>query len=205
MRGLLTVRPRRLRHTPDVHGRALICLPAPQVCVALAAPRPGLIPAVRRAIVELDPALPIFNLRAMNDVVGQSYARLSFTLLVLAVASGAALVLAAVGLYGVVAYVVSLRTKEIGLRIALGAQPRAIGRHVARQGVLLALAGAAVGLLTFTLLAQTLRAFLFEVAPTDPLTLAGVTALLVLVAAGASWIPARRAARINPVEAMRSD
>jgi len=165
----------------------------------------ALAPAVRRVVADLDRTLPVFNLQSMDAVMSQSYARLTFTLLVLAVAAGAALVLGAVGLYGVVAYVVTLRTKEIGVRIALGAQPRAVGRSVARQGVLLALGGAAVGLVAFTLLARTLRVFLFGVAPSDPITLLGVTLLLVTVAAAASWLPARRAARINPVEAMRMD
>ncbi len=163
----------------------------------------ALAPAVRREIVALDRALPIFNVRAMNDVVASSFARLSFTLLVLVVAAGATLILGAIGLYGVISYIVSLRTREIGVRIALGAQPRSVGRLIARQGILLALAGAAVGLVVFATLARLLRAFLFEVSPADPLTLIGVTALLILVAAGASWVPARRAARINPVEAMR--
>jgi predicted permease len=162
-------------------------------------------PAVRRAIAELDPSLPVFHLQAMDEVVAQSYARLTFTLLVLAVAAGAALILGAVGLYGVVAYVVTLRTKEIGVRLALGAQPRAVGRRVARQGLVLAMAGAAVGLVAFLLLARALRSFLFQVGPSDPLTLAGVTGILLVVAAGASWVPARRAARTNPVEAMRAD
>ena len=161
-------------------------------------------PAVRRAIADLDRSLPVFHLQAMEEVVARSYARLTFTLLVLAVAAGAALILGAVGLYGVVAYVVSLRTTELGVRLALGAQPQALGRGVARQGILLALAGAAVGLVAFLALARTLRAFLFEVAPTDPLTLLGVTGLLVVVAWCASWVPARRAARTNPVAAMRA-
>ena len=100
---------------------------------------------------------------------------------------------------------VSLRTKEIGVRIALGAPPRAVGRLIARQGVVLAMAGAAVGLVLFGLLARLLRSFLFEVSPVDPLTLGLVTTVLILVAAGASWLPARRAARIDPVEAMRSE
>jgi ABC-type antimicrobial peptide transport system permease subunit len=125
--------------------------------------------------------------------------------MVLAVAAGAALLLGAVGLYGVVAYIVSLRTREIGVRIALGAQPSAVGRGVARQGLVLALSGAAIGLATFLLLARTLRVFLYGVAPTDPVTLLGVTLVLVVVAALASWLPARRAARIDPVDAMRAD
>lgn len=162
-------------------------------------------PAVRREIAALDRTLPVFNLRAMNDVVASSFARLSFTLMVLAVAAGATLFLGAVGLYGVIAYVVSLRTKEIGVRIALGAPPQAVGRLIARQGVVLAAAGAGVGLLIFAMLARLLRSFLFEVSPADPLTLAAVTSLLILVAAGASWFPARRAARIDPVEAMRAE
>jgi len=161
--------------------------------------------AARRVVAELDPALPVYHLRAMDDVVSQSYARLTFTLVVLAVAAGAALVLGAVGLYGVIAYIVSLRSREIGVRIALGAQPGAVGRAVARQGVTLALAGAGAGLVLFLLTARTLRVFLYGIEPSDPVTLVAVTATLVTVAAAASWFPARRAARIDPVEAMRAD
>lgn len=160
---------------------------------------------VRRTVESIDRSLPVFHLRAMDDVVAQSYARLTFTLIVLGVAAGAALLLGAVGLYGVVAYIVSLRTREIGVRIALGAQPGAVGRGVARQGVLLAMGGAVVGLAAFALLARTLRVFLYGVAPTDPITLLAVSTVLVVVAAVASWIPARRASRISPVEAMRAD
>lgn len=161
--------------------------------------------AARRVVADLDPTLPVFRLNTMETVVGASYARLSFTLLILAVAAAATLLLGAVGLYGVVAYVVGLRTREIGVRIALGAQPGAVGRGIARQGIVLALIGAAVGLLIFSLIAQALRAFLFEVGPTDPLTLGGVVVVLVAVAAAASWLPAVRASRISPVEAMRAD
>ncbi|MFN8580222.1 MAG: FtsX-like permease family protein [Gemmatimonadaceae bacterium] len=165
----------------------------------------ALAPLVRREVVALDRTLPIYNLRPMDDIVAGSFARLSFTLVVLSVAAGATLFLGAVGLYGVVAYVVSLRTREIGVRIALGAQPRTVGRLIARQGIVLAGAGAAVGLLVFAALARLLRSFLFEVSPADPLTLVGVTGLLIVVAAAASWVPARRASRIDPVEAMRTD
>jgi predicted permease len=177
----------------------IVSLSALSVVVRTTGDPLAMAPAVRRVVTELDRSLPVYNLRAMDEMVSQS-ARLTFMLMVLAVAAGTALILGAVGLYGVVAYVVTLRTKEIGVRIALGAQPRTVGRGVARQGVMLALGGAAVGLVAFTLLARTLRSFLYGVAPTDPLTLLGVTVLLVAVAAAASWIPARRAARINPVE-----
>ncbi|MBC7895399.1 MAG: ABC transporter permease, partial [Cytophagaceae bacterium] len=165
----------------------------------------ALAPAVRRTVESIDRSLPVFNLRALDEIVAQSYARLTFTLLVLAVAAGAALLLGAVGLYGVVAYIVTLRTREIGVRIALGAQPSAVGRGVARQGLVLAIAGAGAGLLVFMLLARTLRAFLYGVAPIDPITMFAVTVILVMVAAIASWLPARRAARIDPVDAMRAD
>jgi len=165
----------------------------------------SLAPALRREVFALDPALPIFNLRNMEDVVSRSFARTSFTLLVLGVAAGVALLLGAIGLYGVIAYVVSLRTKEIGVRIAIGARPAEVGRLVARQGVFLALGGVVVGLAVFLLLARSLRVFLFEVTPADPATMAGVSFLLVLVAAAASWVPARRAARVDPVEAMRAE
>ena len=116
-----------------------------------------------------------------------------------------ALTLAALGLYGVIAYVVTLRTRELGVRLALGAQPRAIAAMVTTQGLMLSGAGIVVGLVLVMVAARFLRSFLFEIAPTDPVTLAGASAILVAFALLASWIPARRAARVNPIDALRAD
>lgn len=153
----------------------------------------------------LDPTLPTFDAHPMRAVMAASIARLSFTMIVLGVAAAVTLILGVIGLYGVIAYVVTLRTRELGVRIALGAQPRAVALMVTRQGLVLSGAGIAVGLALVIVVARFLRSFLFEVAPTDPVTLGAATGILVAFALLASWIPARRAARVNPMEALRSD
>jgi putative ABC transport system permease protein len=112
-------------------------------------------------------------------------------------------VLAAVGIYGVVAFGVSQRTREIGIRVALGAEQSAVLRLVVRHGVLLTSTGVALGLVAALAATRVLRALLFDVAPSDPLAFAGVVALLAVAALAASWIPARRAARLDPVAALR--
>jgi len=126
-------------------------------------------------------------------------------MIVLGVAAAVTLVLGMIGLYGVIAYVVALRTRELGVRIALGAQPRAVAAMVTKQGLTLCGLGIAVGLLLVAGGARSLQTLLFEVAPTDPLTLGCTVVLLIAFASLASWIPARRAARVNPAEALRSD
>jgi putative ABC transport system permease protein len=181
----------------------------PQRTMALVAHTTGDVVATTRAmqrlIHELDPTLPTFRVRSMREVTEASIARLSFTMTILGVAAAVTLVLGIVGLYGVIAYVVTLRTRELGVRIALGAQPRAVAAMVTKQGLILSGAGIAIGLVLIVIVARFLRSFLFEVAPTDPLTLAGASGTLVLFALLASWIPARRAARVNPTEALRAD
>lgn len=161
--------------------------------------------SIRRLVHELDPTLPTFDVRSMSAAVSASMARLSFTMVILGVAASVTLILGVIGLYGVIAYVVTLRTRELGVRLALGAQPRAIARMVTAQGLMLSGAGIVVGLVLVIVAARFLRSFLFEIAPTDPLTLGGATAILVAFALLASWIPARRAARVNPIDALRSD
>ena len=125
--------------------------------------------------------------------------------MVLGVAAGITLVLGSVGLYGIIAYVVGLRRQEIGVRIALGARSGDVSGMIVREGLAIAGAGVVVGLIAFAAVARFLRAMLFEVSPIDPLTLAGATLLLLATAAGATWIPARRAGRTDPLEALRPD
>jgi ABC-type antimicrobial peptide transport system permease subunit len=137
--------------------------------------------------------------------VSESLARLSFTMIMLVVAAAVTLALGVVGLYGVIAYIVTLRTRELGVRIALGAQPSSVAAMVARQGLVLSGAGIAVGIALLALVGRFVRSFLFEVAPMDPVTIAGATALLATFALVASWIPARRASMVDPTEALRSD
>jgi ABC-type antimicrobial peptide transport system permease subunit len=137
--------------------------------------------------------------------VDRSIARLSFTMVILGVAAGVTLVLGIVGLYGVIAYVVTLQTREIGVRIALGAQPNAVMAAVTKQGLVLSLAGVAAGVVLSLVAARFLRVLLFEVAPSDPITLGGASAIMVILALLASVIPARRAANVDPTESLRAD
>ncbi|MFN2399371.1 MAG: ABC transporter permease [Gemmatimonadaceae bacterium] len=161
--------------------------------------------AVRREVRALDTGLPIFNLHPMEEVIRGSMARTSFTLLLLGIASAVALVLGAVGIYGVISYTVSLRTREIGVRIALGASSSDVGWLVTRQGIALALIGVALGLGGAFGLTRLLRTLLFEVSPIDPLALGAASVALITVAAVASALPALRAAKVDPVEALRSE
>jgi ABC-type antimicrobial peptide transport system permease subunit len=147
----------------------------------------------------------MFGARPMTAVVSRAAARTTFTLLMLGIASAAALLLGAIGIYGVISYMVSLRTREIGVRMALGAEPGEIGRMISRQGLTMAATGVAIGLVAALILTRYLRTLLFEISPTDPLTLGGVSVALLMVSLLASWLPARRAARVEPVDALRSE
>ena len=161
--------------------------------------------AVREEVRALDSLQPISLARSMEEVVGRSLTRDRFSVFVLGVFACLALFLAAVGLYGVVAYSVTQRTNEIGIRIALGAEPRGVQRVIVVQSLTIAVIGVAVGIVTAAALSGILRSLLYEVQPRDPWTLAGVAALLIAVAATAAFVPARRAARIDPVHALRSE
>ena len=161
--------------------------------------------AMRAIVHDLDPTLPAFDTRSMTAIVSASMARQTFILAVLGVAAGVTLLLGVVGLYGVVAFIVSLRTRELGLRIALGATPAAVAAMVVRRGLVLSGIGAAFGAGVAVIATHFLRAFLFEVAPFDPLSLVGSVLLLIGCALAASWVPARRAARVDPALALRAE
>ncbi len=161
--------------------------------------------SVQRTVRDLDATLPVFDVRPMRGVFAASIAQLSFTIMLLGVAAIVTLLLGAIGLYGVMAYVVALRTRELGVRIALGASPRSIIGMLTSQGVLLTSVGIGAGLLLFFFVARTLRTLLFGVAPTDPVTLGVASLLLVAVAFVASWIPARRTSTLDPADVMRAE
>jgi predicted permease len=157
------------------------------------------------AVRAIDPAVPAFGARPMADVVSQAASRTTLTLLMLGIASVVALALGAVGIYGVVSYVVSLRTREIAVRLALGAQPSDVRRMVSRQAGVVAAIGIVVGLGASLAFTRVLGALLFDVSPIDPSSLLGAAVTLALVAAVAGWLPARRAAGLDPAQALRTD
>jgi putative ABC transport system permease protein len=161
--------------------------------------------SIRRAIAELDPSLPTFSVRPLAEVLRASTAQLSFIILMLGAAAAVTLTLGAIGLYGVMAYVVTLRTRELGVRIALGAQPSSVAAMLTRQGLMLTLLGVGGGLVLFALVARFMRALLYGTAPSDPVAIGVAAIALVVVAAFASWIPARRAARLDPADALRAE
>ena len=165
----------------------------------------ALAPSLKAAIRSVDPTLPISAVRTMRDVVNEATARARFQTLLLAVFAAAAALLSAIGIYGVMSYAVSKRTREIGVRMALGADPRSVLRLVVGQGMAVAFAGAGLGLVGAFLLTRLMASLLYGVRPGDPLTFAAVAAALLLVALAASWIPARRAARIDPMRALRAE
>jgi len=161
--------------------------------------------AVRIAIDEFDPELAVSHVATMDQLLSDSLAQQRFTTLLLGTFAGLALVLAAVGIYGVMSYGVSRRTQEIGIRMALGAQRADINRLVVRQGLKLALTGAAIGLAGALLLSRWLRSLLFDVKPTDPLALAAATLVLLATALAACYIPGRRATRVDPMIAIHHE
>ncbi|HET7550925.1 MAG TPA: ABC transporter permease [Gemmatimonadaceae bacterium] len=169
-----------------------------------AAPHDATLP-VERTLRSLAPAVPVYGVRSMEEVVDRSTARTSFTMGLLEIASLTALVIGEVGLYGVVSYMVSLREREIAVRMALGAQPGALRRRVLGEAMAVAVVGIVVGLGVTLLSMRVIAALLFEVAPNDAATLAGAVAVMGVVALAASWIPARRAAAVDPATTLRTD
>ena len=141
----------------------------------------------------------------MNQRVAESLARRRFTAVLLTMFAGFALALATIGIYGVMAYLVNQGTREIGIRMALGANQRTVLRLVVKQGMTLALGGVAIGLIAALVFGRLVSSLLFGVKSTDPLTFAGIAILLAIVALVASYIPARRAARIDPMICLRCD
>jgi ABC-type antimicrobial peptide transport system permease subunit len=167
--------------------------------------RPPAAGELRAAIASIDPELPLTSVQEMEDVVSRSLGRPRLTLSLMSLFGGVALLLAAIGLYGVVAFSVSQRVREIGLRMALGASSSDVSRLVLREGLKLALAGVALGVAGALVTSRLLESLLFEVEPRDPVTLVLIAALLVAVALAASYLPARRASRIDPFLALRTE
>ena len=161
--------------------------------------------ALRRVVRELDPLLPLFGVEPLTETIGHSIAQRRFTMLVLGVFAAVALLLAAVGVHGVLSHAVARRTREIGIRMALGADPRGVRALVVSEGAALAGVGIAVGLAAALALSRLLTTLLFGVSDRDPAIYAGSALALGAVALVATVLPARRAARVDPMEALRSE
>jgi putative ABC transport system permease protein len=166
---------------------------------------PGLAPLVRREVLALDRDQPITQIRTMEEVVSSSESKRRFNLLLLCLFAGLALVLSVVGIYGVVSYSITQRTREIGIRMALGSQPGQVVRLVVRQGMLPALLGIAFGLLAAYILTRIMSSMLYQISATDPLVFLLASGALTLVALLATYIPAYRAAKIDPAVALRQE
>jgi putative ABC transport system permease protein len=161
--------------------------------------------AVRAEVRALDPDMPIDEARSLNDIVRDSVAEPRFRMLVLGTFAVTALLLAAVGVYGLISYSVAQRTREIGIRVALGARPAQVSLSIVREGVTLAVMGIAVGLAGAFAATRLISTFLFGIDATDPLTFAAVATLLLCVALAASYLPSRRVLRIDPLTALRAE
>ena len=166
---------------------------------------PGFMDEVQTAIWDINPNLPLLQARSMEELMAGSMARVSFTLILLGIAGAAALILGLVGVYGVISYAVSQRSRELGMRMALGAESGQVLAMVVRQGAALAASGVVIGLGVALGVTRLMAAILIGVSPADPLTYAGVAGGLLITALLASFLPARRAARVDPVVALRAE
>ncbi len=160
---------------------------------------------VRGVLSDLDPLLPVTRLRTMNDVVRGSIANSRFSTMLLSGFAGLALLLALIGIYGVLAYLVARRNREIGVRLALGASAGDLLQLVIGEGVRLGLAGLAVGLALAFVLVRLLASQLYDVSPVDPTVYAGVAAAVLTAVLAACWLPARRATRVDPMTVLREE
>jgi predicted permease len=200
------------QYTLDSDSRIALYLPQTQyptramnVVLRSAADPAALAPAVKQQIHELDSDLPLYNVRTMDQRLDESLAQRRFAMLLLTLFAGVALALAVIGTYGVMSYLVNQGTREIGIRIAMGATHRAIERLIVWKGLALALCGVAIGTTGAFAVSRLMRSLLFGVTPFDPFTFVAISLLLTLVTLLASYIPARRVAQIDPIVALRDE
>jgi ABC-type antimicrobial peptide transport system permease subunit len=163
----------------------------------------GQLSSIRRAIDGVDANLAMAQVSTLEERLDRAAAQMGFTMALITIAAGIALLLGLIGIYGVISYIVNQRTSEIGLRLALGAEPRGIAAIIVRQGATVAIAGIAVGLVAALAGGRLIESLLYGVSPRDPGVFAVTSTALLCVALVACWLPARRAARLSPVQALR--
>jgi putative ABC transport system permease protein len=168
-------------------------------------PPESLAGAVQQEVHAIDPNLPVSNIGSLEKIISKSISQPRFYMLLLSIFASVALLLAAIGIFGVLSYAVSQRTREIGIRMALGAPGRTVVNLIVRQAMILVASGIAAGTIAGLLVSETMAKMLFSVTPTDPVTFGGVAAVLVGVALFASYLPARRATRVDPIVALRAE
>jgi putative ABC transport system permease protein len=197
---------------PDDEPYSVVYVPYPYqqyvntgFTMRVAGPPAGVMTAVRAQVRAADANLPIFNVRSMEELRKLSFWQYAIFGWVFSIIGGIALLLSSVGVYAVLSYAVSQRTREIGVRLALGASTTSVQKLIVRQGLLLAVIGVVVGLGAASVLTQRAVSLLYNVAPTDPLSYAVVASFLLTVAGFASWVPARRAMKVDPIEALRGE
>ena len=173
--------------------------------VRTSTPPERLVPAVRGAVTEVDPNLALAQIISLQAMVDRASAQMTFTMALLAIAACVSLILGVIGIYGVTSYIVSQRTSEIGVRLALGAEPRGITRQIVTQGGTVAFAGICIGLAAALAGSRLIASVLYGVSPRDPVVFASMAIALQVVALVACWLPARRAAQLDPTTALRAD
>jgi ABC-type antimicrobial peptide transport system permease subunit len=164
-----------------------------------------ILPAVQEAVWSVNKSVPLGNPRSMNEIIARTLLQKKFTMLLLTIFAGTALLLATIGLYGVISYSVAQRTRELGIRIALGAQRSDVVRLILRQGMSLVAAGIVFGIAASIGLTRLMATLLYGVSATDPLTFLALSTALLSVAFVACWLPARRASTVDPIVALHAE
>jgi putative ABC transport system permease protein len=180
-------------------------VPAVFLAVRAAVPPMTIVPAVRDAVLTLDKEQPVNDVKAMSDIVAETYGSIRFPMTLVWALAALALLLAAVGVFGVMSYAVSRRTQEVAIRMALGARRREVLRLILREGFAVTMRGVVVGLVAALALSRVMASYVYGIRPTDPLTFIAASVLLVMVALLASYLPARRATKVDPMAALRHE
>jgi len=165
----------------------------------------SMVEAVRRAVADVDGNLALAQVHTLQDILERAASQMAFTMALLAIAAGVSLLLGVIGIYGAMSYIVSQRTMEIGIRLAMGAEPGSVARMIVGQGAVVSAAGITVGLAAAFAGGRVIQSLLYGVSPRDPAVFTGMSVLLLSASLLACWVPARRAARLSPLDALRAE